>query len=304
MFFRRKDIVEVELVGGLGNQLFLYFAALYYAIKFEKELIIDLSQIPLGMTNHGSEITSFRINQISKLKKSSAFYPSRIAKRFLNWISIKDKKIRFLRLRMTGVYQSPQVGFDEYINSTDGILRLQGYYQTWYYIDELKKLGHRNNLELQAPSIWFIEQQKEMKLKKSVAIHVRRGDYKNEKNPIGLLSSGYYAEAIEKVYNLSPDSTFWIFSDEINEARALLSDLLPGNTNWVVEPKNSDPAESLMLMSMADIVITANSSFSWWAAKLGKSKEHVICPKPWFKNMEIPLNLIPDSWQEVKSTWS
>jgi len=303
MFFRRKNKVEVELVGGLGNQLFLYFAGLYYAIKFEKDLIIDISQIPLGMTNHGSEITSFRLNEISKLKKSSLFLPPRIGKRILNRISIKYKKIRFLRLRLTGIYQSPQVGFDEFIYSTGGILRLQGYYQTWYYIDELKKLGHKDNLELQSPSAWFIEFQKEIRMKKSVAIHVRRGDYKNKKSPTGLLSAGYYAAAIQKVHDLSPNSTFWVFSDEIDDARELLSDYLPEDTNWVVEPKNSDPAESLVLMSLADVVITANSSFSWWAAKLGNIKELVIYPKPWFKNTEIPLNLIPDSWQEIKSTW-
>jgi hypothetical protein len=204
---------------------------------------------------------------------------------------------------LTGIYQSPQVGFDEFIYSTGGILRLQGYYQTWYYIDELKKLGHKDNLELQSPSAWFIEFQKEIRMKKSVAIHVRRGDYKNKKSPTGLLSAGYYAAAIQKVHDLSPNSNFWVFSDEIDDARELLSDYLPEDTNWVVEPKNSDPAESLVLMSLADVVITANSSFSWWAAKLGNSKELVIYPKPWFKNTEIPLNLIPDSWQEIKSTW-
>jgi hypothetical protein len=302
MFRRRNNKVEVELVGGLGNQLFLYFAGLYYAIRFKKNLIIDISQIPLGMTNHGSEIISFRLNQDSKLKRSSTFFVSIMAKRILNRISIKHKKIRFLRLRFTGVYQSSQVGFDEFINN-NSILRLQGYYQTWYYFDELKKLGYGNNLELQTPSIWFIELQKEMKLKKSVAIHVRRGDYKNKKSPTGLLSVGYYVEAIEKVSKLSPDLTFWIFSDEIDDARQLLSNYLPEDTNWVVEPKKSDPAESLVLMSMADVVITANSSFSWWAAKLGNRKELVIYPKPWFKNTDTPLHLIPDSWQEVNSTW-
>jgi hypothetical protein len=61
--------------------------------------------------------------------------------------------------------------------------------------------------------------------------------------------------------------------------------------------------ESLVLMSLSKVIIIANSSFSWWAAKTGTGKEMVIAPKPWFRNLENPSSLIPDLWIQIKSDW-
>ena len=44
---KTRQNVEIELVGGLGNQLFGYFAGAYYADKFDRHLIIDLTQISI-----------------------------------------------------------------------------------------------------------------------------------------------------------------------------------------------------------------------------------------------------------------
>ena len=56
-------------------------------------------------------------------------------------------------------------------------------------------------------------------------------------------------------------------------------------------------------MSLSKVIIIANSSFSWWAAKTGIKKELVIAPSPWFKTLESPTYLIPNSWYQIKSSW-
>ena len=56
-------------------------------------------------------------------------------------------------------------------------------------------------------------------------------------------------------------------------------------------------------MSLSKVIIIANSSFSWWAAKAGVEKELVIAPSPWFRKLETPTYLIPDSWNQIKSSW-
>lgn len=298
-----RQLVEIELVGGLGNQLFGYFAGAYYAQKYNKHLIIDLTQVSLGLTNHGSELTSFKFSEYNKLVR---FNPSSIAKlnkRLFDKLAIKFRIVNELRFKLAGIYQAKEVGFDDFLEKESKILRIQGYYQTWKYVNILKELGFNTNLELVSPSSWFLALQKEIKKVDPVVIHVRRGDYKNPNSPIGLLSRAYYKNAIEMLKSKHEKNCFWIFSDDIEESKSLLDGLIPKSSIWVSHPSGADPAESLVLMSLSRYIIIANSSFSWWAATTGVEKVLVIAPSPWFKSLKPPLYLIPDSWTQINSSW-
>ena len=300
---KTKQRVEIELVGGLGNQLFGYFAGAYYAQKFNKNLIIDLTQVSLGLTNHGSELTSFKLSKTHELIKFKPGSIAKLNKRFFDKLSIKFKFINYFRYKLLGVYQSKEVGFDSFLEKRSDISRIQGYYHTWKYVDNLQAVGADVSLEIVNPSNWFLKLQNEIKEVEPIAIHVRRGDYKNPNSPVGLLSRTYYKNAIEIVNSKYEKSNFWIFSDDIADSQKLLDGLIPKNSNWVSPPNGSDPAESLILMSLPKVIIIANSSFSWWAAKTGMEKELVIAPNPWFKSLESPSYLIPNSWKQVKSSW-
>jgi len=300
---KTKQRVEIELVGGLGNQLFGYFAGAYYAQKFNKNLIIDLTQVSLGLTNHGSELTSFKVSKKHELIKFKPGSIAKFSKRFFDKLSIKFKFINYFRYKLLGVYQSKEVGFDSFLEKRSDISRIQGYYQTWKYVDNLQEVGSDISLEIVNPSSWFLKLQNEIKEVEPIAIHVRRGDYKNPNSPVGLLSKTYYETAVELVTNKYKDRNFWIFSDDIEDSKELISKFVPKNSRWIIPPNGSDPAESLTLMSFSKIIIIANSSFSWWAAKTGVEKEMVIAPNPWFRKLENPSFLIPDSWTQIKSDW-
>jgi hypothetical protein len=300
---KTEQRVEIELVGGLGNQLFGYFAGAYYAQKFNKNLIIDLTQVSLGLTNHGSELTSFKLSKKHELIKFKPGSIAKLSKRFFDKLSIKFKFINYFRYKLLGVYQSKEVGFDSFLEKQSDISRIQGYYQTWKYVDNLQAVGADVSLEIVNPSNWFLKLQNEINEVMPIAIHVRRGDYKNPNSPVGLLSRTYYKNAIEIVNSKYEKSNFWIFSDDIADSQKLLDGLIPKNSNWVSPPNGSDPAESLILMSLPKVIIIANSSFSWWAAKTGMEKELVIAPNPWFKSLESPSYVIPNSWKQVKSSW-
>ena len=300
---KTKQKVEIELVGGLGNQLFGYFAGAFYAQKFNKLLIVDLTQVSLGLTNHGSQLTSFKLSKSYELIRSKPRRFARLIKRIFDKLSIKFKLIKYFRYKLFGVYQSKEVGFDSFLEKQSEISRIQGYYQTWKYVDNLQELGADISLEIINPSNWFLELQNEINKVKPIVIHVRRGDYKNPNSPVGLLSRTYYKDAMEQVYNKFENSNFWIFSDDIEDSQKLLDGLVPKNSNWICPPAGSDPAESLVLMSLSKVIIIANSSFSWWAAKTGVEKELVIAPSPWFKTLDSPTYLIPNSWNQIKSSW-
>ena len=300
---KTKQKVEIELVGGLGNQLFGYFAGAFYAQKFNKLLIVDLTQVSLGLTNHGSQLTSFKLSKSYELIRSKPRGFTRLIKRIFDKLSIKFKSIKYFRYKLLGVYQSKEVGFDSFLEKQSEISRIQGYYQTWKYVDNLQELGADISLEIINPSNWFLGLQNEIDKVKPIAIHVRRGDYNNPDSPVGLLSRSYYQDAIEIVKSKYEKSNFWIFSDDIADSHKLLDGLIPKNSNWVSPPEGSDPAESLVLMSLSKVIIIANSSFSWWAAKTGVEKELVIAPSPWFKTLDSPTYLIPNSWNQIKSSW-
>ena len=300
---KTKQKVEIELVGGLGNQLFGYFAGAFYAQKFNKLLIVDLTQVSLGLTNHGSELTSFKLSKSYELIRSKPRGFTRLIKRIFDKLSIKFKSIKYFRYKLLGVYQSKEVGFDSFLEKQSEISRIQGYYQTWKYVDNLQELETDVSLEIINPSNWFLELQNEINKVKPIAIHVRRGDYKNPDSPVGLLSRSYYQDAIGEVNNKYGNKNFWIFSDDIEDSQKLLYGLIPKSSNWVSPPEGSDPAESLVLMSLSKVIIIANSSFSWWAAKTGVEKELVIAPSPWFKTLDSPIYLIPNSWNQIKSSW-
>jgi hypothetical protein len=72
---------------------------------------------------------------------------------------------------------------------------------------------------------------------------------------------------------------------------------------WISPPIGTDATESLVLMSFGKAIITANSSFSWWAAVSGNRTKKVIAPIPWFKNLDEPKDLIPGNWLRIKSSW-
>jgi hypothetical protein len=67
----------------------------------------------------------------------------------------------------------------------------------------------------------------------------------------------------------------------------------------IFEPKLSGSnLENLLLMSSAKGIITANSSYSWWAAKLNdNSLRPVIVPISWYAKLTLPFDdLIPNNW--------
>ena len=62
-------------------------------------------------------------------------------------------------------------------------------------------------------------------------------------------------------------------------------------------------SESLMLMSKGAAIVIANSSYSWWAAKLSSNGCIIIAPSKWYQGMKDPLDLIPEDWTKIESSW-
>lgn len=133
-----------------------------------------------------------------------------------------------------------------------------------------------------------------------VMVHVRRGDYASDPEVLarhGLLAKDYYESARTAVERRCSGQEYFVFSDDPAAARALL-----GNWPRVTFVSGLSELEDLALMVQCSNFIIANSSFSWWAAWLGASRDDqiVVAPTRWFRSgresSTDTSDLIPPSW--------
>lgn len=120
-----------------------------------------------------------------------------------------------------------------------------------------------------------------------VAIHVRRGDYINNPFYVDLIKDGYYERAIK----LFPNERFLVFSDDIGWC---VDNFMDGKNMDFSMGKSEE--EDLKLMASCKSHIIANSSFSYWAAWLGKKEGQRVCyPKNWYSD-GIKRTVCPSQW--------
>lgn len=126
-----------------------------------------------------------------------------------------------------------------------------------------------------------------------ICMHVRRGDYL-ETN-LWALPASWFREALDAVPGRESYELV-VVSDDPPLVREELSDL----GEFTCEP-NSMMVDLQLLMN-AEVVITSNSSFSWWGAWLNTRGARVIAPQHWLgfaAGVEEPRRAIPAAWHQV-----
>ncbi len=101
----------------------------------------------------------------------------------------------------------------------------------------------------------------------SLALHVRRGDYLSNPQAAAIyrnLSVDYYRRAVLARLTERTGVEVTVFSNDIAWCQVFLK--LPCPTRYVTDSAGAH--EELMLMSAAESIVIANSTFSWWAAWL------------------------------------
>jgi hypothetical protein len=195
-----------------------------------------------------------------------------------------------------GVFKENGFHFQE-IPKHDPLL-LDGYFQSEKYFKHCQeKIRH----EFALPSFSMP--------KKSVSLHVRRGDYLTLSNHHPTLDVDYYRKAIWYFIEKGFDH-FEVFSDDMDWCRQNLnSDKLTRATFMYHDnektgiPEIANAHTDMAMMASCHHHIIANSSFSWWGAWMGINTDKiVIAPKNWFGSALSHLNtkdLLPENWITV-----
>ncbi|MCB1131460.1 MAG: alpha-1,2-fucosyltransferase, partial [Verrucomicrobiae bacterium] len=121
----------------------------------------------------------------------------------------------------------------------------------------------------------------------SVAVHVRRTDYLVHP-AFRVCGMNYYKNAFDTMRASVPGARFFVFSDD----PAWCRENLEGQDTTIMDSGNDGiPMHDLRLMSRASHHIICNSSYSWWAAWLGKKPgQQVIMPDRWYaKDITAPI---------------
>lgn len=145
--------------------------------------------------------------------------------------------------------------------------------------------------------------QKKNKLfsKKVIAIHIRRTDYLNfgtaemgGKNM--TLPISYYKKCLFLIEDIEQYNIIFI-SDDI----AFTKSQFPHKANYFYE--NNDEIIDFQILLVADILIIANSTFSWWAAWLNNKNNKIIYAPNYFLGFKIgefyPAGIKVKSWKWI-----
>ena len=281
------------LMGGLGNQLFEYYAGAAYSLKSKRKVQFNLTEIPLGMTNHGTTLEVFLLNPKPLFSQFSE-----IQSKFLRLVG----KINIIN-KVARIYISKEIGFDEELLNYNSPWIIRGYFQTWRYFEVLYGEGAKERFTLRQKTEWLREQIEIAKEVKPIVIHIRRGDYKKVSQTIGVLDFSYFINAMNYIPSNLRDNEIWIFSDEPNVVAAYFKNIESYKIRVINPPNISNAAESLVLMSYGSVNIISNSTFSWWSAFTNPDAQKIIAPSKWFKGLVDPIDLIPGEWMRCESIW-
>lgn len=288
-------MIITQLTGGLGNQLFQYAAAKALSSRRNSRLYIDdnyYKRAEIGNDTHRSYgLDSFKIGD------PTLSLPLTNLMRYLR-DDIRLQRMDKLIAKATKTTIINESNYGE--KSSNHNIYMTGYYQSQKYFQDQND-NIRSNLKFQDKiTLTSRSRYPSINGKNSVAIHIRRGDYLQDKQVANLptLTTRYYQNAIEYLSAKVSSPTYYIFSDDINWCKSNISKLISSKEiAYVDDSSYDDPASDMQLMSMCDHVITANSSFSWWGAWLNNNENKiVIALKNWFRDNHSNSEIVPHAW--------
>lgn len=297
----------VEIVGGLGNQMFQY--AFYHKLKKhhkDSQVKIYLKRFGETPDNQGYELGNvFGISQepivydkdVSNLIDDSVNFISRVKRKILG-----RKKTFYLEQ----IFRYDSKVFSQKNNQ---VIYFRGLWQDELYFSDLRnellEVFHFRTDNLDNCNLQILKQ---IKQSNSVSIHIRRGDYiSNEKyNNIlgGVCTYRYYKEALEYLQSKVESTSLFVFSDDIDWVKSEFDFFEGKKVTYVSGNFGKESYIDMYLMTMCKHNIIANSSFSWWGAWLNKNElKIVLAPEKWFKNNRRleDNNIVPSTWTKVKN---
>jgi len=276
------NIICVRLVGGLGNQLFIYAFGLARSKKQKKRLLVD----NISGFSHRDKYNAVCVLDDYKVKEDlirGSIYKYFVANRYF-WFLVKRFKL--------GHIERDQYSHDDNLDDVKSCF-FQGYWQSYLYFHEYKDVLKEKLQLMNSENSKIIDyKNKILNTKNSVAIGMRFYDtFPGDAEQYGVKSIDYYMEAMKLIESKEKNLTYFVFSMNIERAKEELSICRDRNIIFV-NPllRMADAPLDMYLMSLCNHYIISNSTMYWWAAYLGEAENSmVICPSAFLnKNCLLP----------------
>lgn len=282
--------IKVYLSAGLGNQLYMIFAALSYSID---------KNIPYQIISHWNKTTN-----------GTKTYWSSILDSLKNNI---DTDVRDIS-RYDNVYKEPVFNYVPIVAEENVVLN--GYFQSYKYFqhnfdkicDIMQLRGKISNVR---------EEYKHLFDRKTIALHFRFGDYMYLQNYHCIKGPVYYIEAMRELDRQLNDRGESILQYDIlyfcqesdkeivDKYLNIFNAIFTQKLNFVKVSDDIEDWKQMLLMSVSDHFIIANSSFSWFGAYFSQKNDKIVCrPKQWFGPANSSLDtmdMCPDNWTAIDS---
>lgn len=270
-------MIGILLKAGLCNQLFMLFAGISYAIDNK----IDYFIYPLKTI--AKEYWNTLLEPLQKHLK-------------------EEKDINELT-----IYNEPFFHYKK-IDYENNDIYINGFFQSdKYFKHNYQEIKNILNIDKYKNNIL----NKYKNINKSIAIHFRIGDYYGLQYNHPILQPSYYINALTYLKNSLKDDfenyKIFIFCQKCDNSivnyylNIILNEITISNLVKVND--TLEDYEQLILMSLCDHFIIANSTFSWWGAYLCENeKKQVLYPSLWFgeglKNNNTN-DLCPNEWIKI-----
>jgi len=299
-------MITVLINGGLGNQLFQVFATMAAAIR-----------------NGDTYYFLYTIQDASG--KRTTYWKSLLHNLIPNTVIANSEN--FQKFMQLPSYREPNFGYKPLPSNTatrTTPLKLVGYFQSPKYFadvqdeiyEKMQLLEQQKQIQTMfAESVWFSCGVV------TIAMHFRIGDYKHIQEAHPILTLDYYKKALNHVIKNAhlPELNkmtnpikfnVLIFNQEcdnhviLDHMRELRNDPnLSRVCRFYKINDMFDDWKQLLLMSVCNHNIIANSTFSWWGAYLNQNPSKIVCyPSTWFgpalKNHDT-RDLFPVDWVKM-----
>lgn len=275
--------ITVQLVGGLGNQMFGAAAGIALAKRNKASLAFDLSSL---------EKDAKRAYALQPFGLDAELVTWSKPKRRLSWsASNNDRGAR---------WKEQHFWYDPTFERLTGSVHLSGYLQSPHYFAEQasavraafdpSQIITPKGADLAAAAVSAGDQ--------AIAVHVRRGDYVSDPKAAlahGVQPESYYVRALELIKRSGTEPKIFLVSDDIETAATMFE-------RWeVIAAHGTSELDDMYLISQCHHRIIANSSFSWWGAWLGQATDGLtIAPRMWFTKEKMTttptFDLLPEEW--------
>lgn len=292
-------MITVNLKGGLCNQLFQIFAAISTGIKSGHRIIFTYdTHLYTGITR-----PTYWESFLKSLRQFTVANPiynvnNNMLKNLpkLNWNQHEYKEIPIIpknqNVMLDGYFQSYKY-FQKYEKNIFSMIRLS---------PQKKEIGEEFPLYCKSENTY------------NISMHFRLGDYKYVQQSHNILPFEYYKKSLMLIMdNLSKELTtdkkirvLFFCEKEDNEYVFSQINLLRNSFPFIEFIKIDDTIadwKQMILMSLCDSCIIANSTFSWWGAYFNENDQKIVTyPSVWFgPNLSAHklCDMFPDYWKKI-----